>query len=310
MQTNKVVLNPICLIIAALVYLLAVSAIDLYAQVNIPNKTNNEKWNIYTHKFHHNYGGKTETVQIIKSTGHNILRHALMVLNDKCSKKFFITIHEEEKALIYQPVDESEKSKDAPRGEEGMNRQNQLDYVIEPVFWGKGDIITAMAKPFNVQREHYITMPISSFTHDKYESGIAHLACYLAGELLKNEGKKIPDCARVRKIVFEEFTNDADAKYDGVVKSFHKIIRSQLVRLLRKDEDFEVSKDKADFNIKIVGNLYSSGNALEVSVDIMDNEDDLIDSIGDSIKLPIILSDEAVDIARKLDVALHEASKE
>ena len=309
MKINERVLKFVCVILGALVYLFVASTINIYAQVNILDETSNERWNIYTHKFHHDHGGKTETVQIIKSNGHNILRHALIALNEKCQKKFLITIRDEEKALISQPVDESEKSKDSPRDEKGLSWQYKLDYVIEPVFWGKGDIITAMVKPFNVQRKQYISMPRSSFTHDKYEAGIANLACYLAGELLKNEGRKIPDCAKVQKIVFGEFTNDADAKYNGVVVSFPKLIRSKLARLLRKDDEFEVSKEKAGFHIKIVGNLYISGNALEVSVDLMDNEDDLITSIDDNIKLPLVLSDEAVDIANKLDVALHEASK-
>ncbi|MGD8254121.1 MAG: hypothetical protein PVF48_06960, partial [Syntrophobacterales bacterium] len=207
--------------------------------------------------------------------------------------------------LVYQPVDEYERSEDSQPKDKDTDKRQRLDYVFKPVFWGKGDIITAMVKPYNVQIDQYIKMAISSFMQDKYEAGIANLACRVAGELLKNEGRGIPDCARVRKIKFGEFKNYVDTKYDRDVKSLVILLQSKLVQLLKGDKGLEVSGGTAGFDIEISGHLVSSGSILVASIHLHDNEGDFIDSIDEKIELPIAPLDEAIEIARKLDEALH-----
>jgi len=309
MISTRNILKVFLVILTVISYVFCELTVNLYAQNTTANVTNPESWNIYFYKFEHTSGPDTETVKIIKSNGHNILSHALIDLNETCSKKFSIMIRDEEKAYIYHVVDHvvdgNERSGDLHPADNEITQPQRADYILKPSFYGKEDIITAEVEAINVHLQDVVDIPRSIFMHDKYVVGIENLACHLAEKLHKKEGRSVPECAKVRKIGFGRFENLAGKEHHGALVALDILYQSELIHLLKEDKTFEISGAKGVFDIEISGHLVSSGSALVASMKLRDNKGDFIDSINETIEIPINPGDEAKEIARRLDEALH-----
>jgi hypothetical protein len=305
MISNRDISKKLLIIFTVISCVFCELLVNSYAQDNTSDLLRMEHWNIYTYKFEHTTGGDSTIVQIIQKNGHNILSHALVDLNETCSKKFSIMIRDEEKALLYHLVDEYEGSGNSKPADNEITQPQRADYILKPSFYGKNDIITATVEAINVRLQDIIDIPSSSFMHDKYEAGIANLACHLAEELLKKEKRSIPDCAKVRKIGFGKFENNVDTKYDRELSSLVKLIRSKLGHLLKGDKNFEVRPESVGLDIKILGYFVKSEDALVANVDLYDKEGNILDSIDEKIEFPIAPIAVAINIAQKLDKALH-----